>query len=441
MKLVFKLTSKCNFRCSYCYLYNSEAEGKVEKNTSSSISLETCIDAFEKAVVAYPDETIEVTFFGGEPLVNWKVMTQWFEWLSQHPERYRASHSINTNGGLLTQERIEVLAANNTYINLSLDDINIRPQIMKTIKSITDLDPFSLAVRLNVSKPERDLVADYKELLSLGARNIHIVPLSDLNYDYQMFIESYANLIDFARTEIAGGSLANAQLKFVMRNLISNNLKEKFCGIGANYVAVNTDGDIYPCTGFLDVKGFKQGSLRDDGFDKALESLAAFETKATLQNRPGCGTCFMQYICAGNCSHANYLYFGEISKTFENECMWMRYLGSEAMSLLIDAKKEVGEKGLEKILFNPDLIWLKRAKLRKGAHVRDGKYAYYPSQSGHRLIELDSVHTKLLDLARHGIGLSELFGQLMLEGVGLEQEVFLNIVNGFVENGLVELYG
>lgn len=73
-QLTIELTGKCNLRCKYC-IYNDCFEGVRTFNTSS-IDFETARKAIDFVYTHCNEERLAITFYGGEPLLNFQVMRQ-----------------------------------------------------------------------------------------------------------------------------------------------------------------------------------------------------------------------------------------------------------------------------------------------------------------------------------------------------------------------------
>lgn len=88
-------TMACNLRCPYCF---------EEGNKSNEMMSEDVAEAIVKYLVAKRKHEINVTWFGGEPLMNFKVIEKISNSLKEHNVTFSAS--IITNGTLLTDDMI-----------------------------------------------------------------------------------------------------------------------------------------------------------------------------------------------------------------------------------------------------------------------------------------------------------------------------------------------
>ena len=85
------VTNKCNARCSYCYI----------KKGSSEMSLQTMYKAFRRL---YNFEPLEISFFGGEPLLAIETIKSFVEKVGI---LNNIKYSMATNGTYLTPSFLE----------------------------------------------------------------------------------------------------------------------------------------------------------------------------------------------------------------------------------------------------------------------------------------------------------------------------------------------
>ncbi len=105
-QLIIKLTDKCNFRCKYC-IYNEDYEGNVDFS-DKEMGWETA----KKAVDYFYAHSAKgqhnaVTFYGGEPLLNYKLMKKIIDYSRKKFKNRDVSFSFTTNTSLITDEMAE----------------------------------------------------------------------------------------------------------------------------------------------------------------------------------------------------------------------------------------------------------------------------------------------------------------------------------------------
>lgn len=119
-QLIIELTGACNLRCKYC-IYNDYYEGNRAFNTDN-IDFETAKKGMDYVYQHRNPEHLSITFYGGEPLVNYDVMKQCMDYSLENFKDCKLSFSFTTNLTLMTKERAEYFAKiPNLSILVSID--------------------------------------------------------------------------------------------------------------------------------------------------------------------------------------------------------------------------------------------------------------------------------------------------------------------------------
>ena len=163
-------TLDCNFRCTYCYQehHNKTMDQKVVE----------ALVKFTKERVPF-QEHFSVTWFGGEPLLQLKLiqqLTKEFKEICQEKES-TYSASIITNGFLLTKQVAKKLhEAHIGFAQITLDGpkqihdqkrflsngLGTYDRIIKNIKTLVsgneEFPPINISIRVNVDKNNFDTV-------------------------------------------------------------------------------------------------------------------------------------------------------------------------------------------------------------------------------------------------------------------------------------------
>lgn len=118
--ICFEVTENCNLGCRYC-AYRDVYENQIVRN-NDSISFELV----ERFVKFYLEKEIHrpklnVSFYGGEPLLNYSLIEQVVRLILDHPKKPDVvSFSMTTNGTLLDRH-IDYLVKHDFRLNISLD--------------------------------------------------------------------------------------------------------------------------------------------------------------------------------------------------------------------------------------------------------------------------------------------------------------------------------
>jgi uncharacterized protein len=105
------LSEKCNLNCSYC---------GVDKWSKKSIDPDLCVQEFWNLREKYPDEKIQVDFFGGEPLLHLDLVKKIIEKIKNDKN---IKFFMPTNALLLNENIVEYLNENNVEVKISFDGL------------------------------------------------------------------------------------------------------------------------------------------------------------------------------------------------------------------------------------------------------------------------------------------------------------------------------
>ena len=109
--LLVVLSEKCNLNCSYC---------GVDKWSKLSIDPDLYLAEFRKMRERFPDETIKIDFFGGEPLLQMDLIQAILDGV-QHDDNLKLF--MPTNGLLLDEKKVQFLIDNKIEVSLSFDGL------------------------------------------------------------------------------------------------------------------------------------------------------------------------------------------------------------------------------------------------------------------------------------------------------------------------------
>lgn len=124
--LILKVTDFCNFECKYCiYSDSSSINALADRKEMKWRIAKASIDYFfrinnsSKRTSRYGIKTI--SFYGGEPLLNFKLIRHSVEYIKNLKHNDRIEFNITTNASLINESILSFLLNNNIKLLISID--------------------------------------------------------------------------------------------------------------------------------------------------------------------------------------------------------------------------------------------------------------------------------------------------------------------------------
>lgn len=377
ISITIKPTNDCNIRCKHCY----HAEEGFAKTL---LPLESAKKMMDIALREYND--IFVVLHGGEPTL-WGVenVRAFYEYQAElkktHPDVI-FSNSIQTNGTLLNDNWIKVLAKNRVAVGLSFDgphndDLRYKTDIVyRNMKRMQELKmPFGV-ICVESQKSIHSLPQTYKWFNEEGF-NFKILAL---------FMSGFA--VNHKELELNIGDYVNNLVNLYTKWLYDKNCKiitrtfedflkisdKKYCleyggSCVCHRICLNPDGRIYPCgrpytdefvLGHIDSLEKITDAFNTPAYKKIIELSA--KRNAQCQKK-----CEFFGTCKGGCVSSAILE-GSFEKIDNTSCVRAKTLLSQIM--------EINRDIYAKFDNNQDLDLLNPKALSIMKKVRDESYEF-----------------------------------------------------------------
>jgi len=115
----------CNLNCSYCVNASQpagNAKAAIKKNFQGRLRIiNNCVDQFFARKIKNGVGEVSITFNGGEILVDWQIIKNMVQRISQKYPDIKINYQMNTNLTLLTEEMAEFFDRYHFKINISID--------------------------------------------------------------------------------------------------------------------------------------------------------------------------------------------------------------------------------------------------------------------------------------------------------------------------------
>ncbi|MBR1749683.1 MAG: thioether cross-link-forming SCIFF peptide maturase [Ruminococcus sp.] len=333
------ISQDCNMRCKYCFASTGDY-GQGRK----LMTVETGKKALDFLIEKSQDRKfLEVDFFGGEPMLNYKAVKEIVEYGRQREKEMGKvfRFTITTNGLILNDEQLEFINKEMKNVVLSIDGRKEVHDRMRPLangagtydKIAENFKRFAAVrgdkeyyVRGTYTKYNLDFSEDIMHLYDMGFDQISVEPvmadpkepyaitegdLAKIFKEYEILAEKITKILDSGKfinffhfmIDLDQGPCAIKRLRG--------------CGSGNEYVAVSPDGDIYPCHQFVGIDKFLMGNIHEGTFDLDIKNEFA---AAHVYSKPECKKCWAKFYCSGGCNANNYIYAGDIHNAYKLSC-------------------------------------------------------------------------------------------------------------------------
>lgn len=334
--LSLAVAQKCNLGCTYCYAEQG-GFGGAPKNMPQ----ETALQAVERLIGhAAPGAKLNLSFLGGEPLVNRPVLQAATRHAADLARRKDTpiTFSITTNGTLVGEADADFFEEHGFAVTISLDGIGAahdaqRPfrdgrgsfdRIMRRIEPLLARQRrMQVSARVTVTPRNLDLRTTLDAFIAAGFHSVGFSPmLASPSGQGEMQTEDLALMLDqmigcgreFERRTCARERYPFANMLNAMREIGRGTHRPYPCGAGAGYLGVSASGDLAACHRFVDDADGAMGSL-DQGLDVARQ--AAWLADRHVHRQEPCNGCWARYLCGGGCHH-------EVTKRGRPACDYIR---------------------------------------------------------------------------------------------------------------------
>jgi len=317
--MTLNVAQSCQLKCQYCFASGGDYGYKSSALMQRNIGIQA-VDFFFK-IADDNSQTYSITFFGGEPLLNWSLIEELTIYAEQEAEKKgkHISFSITTNAIGVDERNAQFMSEHNFSILVSLDgneEIHnqLRPHRLsdhnsyqETVRGIKILRKYfdTLCCRATVTSLCADTKLLETYLLEAGATSVHLLPICEDKKSYlsldSINQEIYVDSLCYLISEVDGTTVKT--VNSIMRRIRTKYNRSHSCGFSKNVLTIDTDGRIYPCHRLTANEKFFLGSIQN-GIDMTMVS--DLRAKASVDNIPTCRSCWLKYLCGSECPVENY---------------------------------------------------------------------------------------------------------------------------------------
>ena len=330
-QVVLRYTKSCNLSCSYCYAH-------TDLKPPTSMSNETVLYILRKLSKSYPEKVLNLSFHGGEPLLNYNKLVPLVKEIRKISENIK--FYIQTNRTLVTKEIAGFLKAENFNVGISIDGFDTasnshRCQLngSSSLKqSLIGLD-YLLAAGISpgmftvvTAANQYKLLDHFDFYVGKGIKKFNFSPIlhsgkaADKKYDVNINHLIETNLKLMEKINLINNECNNIEdyisevnISNLLNNLSSLNIYNLCtlapCGAGHTMLGFDIDGSFYSCDYFIGNLEFKIGNIYEvDDIKNSIFRNPSVQNllKRNIDSIKECRMCTWKNVCTYHCASDSY---------------------------------------------------------------------------------------------------------------------------------------
>lgn len=344
---IIVLTLRCDHACRYCQASAGNLSQKrldMDQSTAQKV-----VDR----VFESPNSCITIEFQGGEPLINFDILTFIVKYAKKKNKKAKKDlkFTIVSNLTFLKKEYLDFFLDNSVSICTSLDgpkNVHDKYRVASgkkssydhTLKSLQTIKreyrkksipegsgPCALCTITPFSYKFYKSIVD--EYIKIGMEMIHLRPASPIGYSSRIFQKSensanaflhfYRKALDYIITLNFQGEKLKERFAWIFLKKILTNRNCDYldlrspCGAGIGQLAYDFNGDVYTCDegrmlGRLGDICFRLGNIKEDSYRKIANNpiVKTMCIASCLDSLPECVDCVYKSYC-GVCPLSNHV--------------------------------------------------------------------------------------------------------------------------------------
>lgn len=318
-RTILLLCERCMLKCLYCY-NDAHSEGRMMPLSIAKKTVDTII---ENAIIQNTGEIVLGYHGGGEPTINWKVLTESFYYAQERckEEKLRLNSSLCTNG-IMSEKKALWIIENIQDIAISIDG---SPEIQNKQrpfqngegsfeKVASTIDLFnkhkkSFAIRLTATEFSEGKLAENIEFL-INRFHPSIVCIEPLFVcgrcetsgckppSDEHFINEMIQVYELGKQQNVSIQYSGNRLSLLL---------SRFCGAQGSNFFITPGGDVTACLEISDRNDPRADFFIYGRYNRA-EGRYQFDNEkyirlagSQVENLDSCRDCFAKWHCGGDC--------------------------------------------------------------------------------------------------------------------------------------------
>ncbi len=352
--LEVSVTEKCNLGCPYCYVAN-------KPTFMTPATFDNAIPELYDLMKKSGDTEYQVSFFGGEPLLNWDLIVHATKFLKEDDKCIGIN--IISNLTLLDDAKTKFLKESGIGISWSFDGMssnesrpllpileNTNPETGELFDGILDLynaRKDNIMELTNGCKVmiwpgnTKDMTENFEFLYEWGIEHPDFSIVRDDVWTKEDLIVFYDELKRLNSKHIeyikAGKPCAIGFLRLAVLDILFGLVKGKRpfgCFAGTHGGVLMSSGEFYPCARFASKKILKM----DENF-----SFDYYQKEFNPKEFNKCQDCNLKQVCNAGCSYSQLM---NGNKPVDSICELFHMINMEALRLVDECKDEPVFQGL-----------------------------------------------------------------------------------------------
>lgn len=358
--LELSVTEKCNLGCPYCYVANK----------NSFMSKETFHQVYDKLTNMLErsgEKQFHISYFGGEPLLNWDLIKYATPILKADPR----CHSIVliSNMTMIDEEKSKFLKDNDIGVSWSFDGMgsNESRPLLPMLENKNQDGEFYNGI-LEIYDKKKDIILSHTNsckvmiwsgnTTSMTENFEYMVNYGIPNPDYSLVRDNVWTIEDLKVFKREVRRLGDKYIEMVksgtycsigffnlaiMDSIVGiTHQKRPFgCFAGCNGAVATSKGDFYPCARFAS----KKLNIIDDEY-----SFKYWSAQFSPKNYDKCKTCSLSRVCNAGCSFSQ---LNNDNKPLDSVCELFHMIYEESIRIVGELKNEKPFISLIKNLMKP----------------------------------------------------------------------------------------
>ncbi|AZR72339.1 hypothetical protein BBF96_02390 [Anoxybacter fermentans] len=339
-------TMDCNLACKYCVVLGNENYSTKRINTMEIETGIAALNLFKKQLAKTQPENCRITFYGGEPLLNQKLLFALIPKIREitYPNMSNPIEIvIITNGYLYNPELTELCKKHNVDIAISIDGKREHHD-MTRVTSKTLQGTFDQVIKnlkkyqesgLNIGITTTIGQHNYKSLPEIGEYFVKelgikfiefqlpcLVPNDNNPYwvSTEEFVQKLMETYDLLQSYDAIEGTTYRRIKDFARGKI----RFTDCGAAGSQLVIAPDGMMGPCHSFVGSRTFFEGNVKDKNCDPSeMDNFIEWAKRIPL-NMEICIDCPFISLCGGGCIYNSYIASGTIWNKDPQMCSYIK---------------------------------------------------------------------------------------------------------------------